>query len=246
VIIPGIGGNPYRIKDRPAAPVFVGGYSEGFAGSASTRSISLTGLTGGVDTAPSHGDIVVVCYCVGGGANDGIDVTISTAGYTEVADLQQNETFTTNLGVFWKFMGSTPDTTVVVGATGNTSRAGAVSIHVWRGIDPNFPLDVVSTTAGGGNTPVANPPSITPITAEAVVLCCAGAAHGQGTATFSHGSLTEVTSAGGSDTDDATSVIGCNEAWSSGAYDAAAYTFSGAIVDNASWIAVTMALRPGP
>src|SRR5512144_1344144 len=95
---------------------YVGGNSIGQAGVTATTSftISLTALTGGSNSSPSEGDLVI--FVAGVGDADGVDgdMTEPSGTYQEVADVYAGATATNeaNLGVFYKFMGATPDTSV--------------------------------------------------------------------------------------------------------------------------------------
>lgn len=93
---------------------------------------------------------------------------MTTAGYTKLCDLSNVNTGTyANLAVFRKIMGATPDTTAVVTAVSLGYLVGVV--HVWRGADLATPEDATTTTAVAGSK---NPdsPSITTVTANAIVL----------------------------------------------------------------------------
>jgi len=116
---------------------------------------------------------------------------------------------------------------------------------VFRGVDPTTPMDVTLTTATGGNSVLANPPSITPVTAGAWIACFGFGAHTDGTDTYtSAGDLTLFTSSGGNTTNDGTAGAGYKDDWVSGSFDPGAWTFSGTDSTSFSWCAVTVALRP--
>ena len=100
-------------------------------GASANFALSLTALQGGIGSAPIEGDLVIVTTGFGGTAN--LDPGVTTAGYTEEADLYGNDqTDDANLSVDWKIMGAVPDTTVTcLGSTVSTNGAGCV-VHVWR------------------------------------------------------------------------------------------------------------------
>lgn len=77
---------------------YVGGNS-----AVATTSISLTSLTGGLDTSPTPGDLVLVYVFVGSD-----DITITSSGYTQHA----YQTISTTMLVASKIMGESPDTVV--------------------------------------------------------------------------------------------------------------------------------------
>lgn len=221
---------------------YVGGLTSTFVGAASgTQTISINGtLTGGSNTSPSANDIVIVVYATGSTADRAIGVT--TAGYTEEAELYSNGTsFDTNLSFSWKRMGATVDTSVVVSATGNNADAGAVAIHVWRGVDTVTALDVARTTATGTGSGRPNPAAITPVTTSAVIIVAGGGAANTG-AVYTASYLSNFRTATSADTNDAMVGIG-SVAWTSGAYDPAVWAGGTANAAD-SWAAVTAALRP--
>lgn len=225
---------------------YVGGTTAAITGStATTTNVSLTGLTGGLASAPAANDLVIVYYGVGSTADRTIGV--GTTGYTEVAELYANDTFDTNLSVSYKTMGVTPDTQVTVSATGATADAGAVAVQVWRYIDTNVstPLDVAVVTATGTNSVLCDPGAITPITPGAMIIAGGAGAHSRGVATYSSSDLRNFITIGGPDsTNDVTVGMGSRAGQANTAFNPAAFTFSG--TDNAqfSWAAVTLALTP--
>lgn len=225
-----------------SSPTFVGSTTAAIAGGSSgTTNVSLTALTGGLASAPAADDLVIVYYGTGSNADRAIGVT--TAGYTEVAELFSSDSNATNLSANYKMMGATPDTQVTVSATGSTLDAGAVAIHVWRNVNLASPLDVTSTTATGSNSVLCNPPAITPVTTGAVIVSGGAGAHSRGVQTYSSSDLSNFATVGANDVFDVTVGVG-SATWTSGAFDPAAFTFSAADDANFSWAAVTLALRP--
>jgi hypothetical protein len=143
--------------------VFVGGATAG--ATSSTPSFSLTGLSGGVDSAPRAGDLVIAAI----GFADSVDRTISTvtSGYTKVADLYANADVDTQLGVFYKYL-TAEETTVQFSIGTSTISRGAV--YVWRNASQASPLDVATTTAATTGNSAPNAPRIIPVTDGAVVV----------------------------------------------------------------------------
>jgi hypothetical protein len=92
------------------AITYVGGVSSSRNGNANaTTTQSLTGLTGGSNSAPSQGDLVVVVCVVG---SQGRNPAQAISGYTTLGT-QLNTTATTydtSLQVSYKVMTATPDT----------------------------------------------------------------------------------------------------------------------------------------
>ena len=234
-------------KGAPAGIQYVGGYVQGFAGTAGNITITLTSLTGGLASSPSTDDLVIVYF----GAGSVADINLIVSGYTEIVELYSNDTFDTNLVVAQKFMGATPDTSfTLTPASGNTSptgtldNAGAVAVQVWRGVDSVTPFDVTQTTDSEQATVLCDPPPITPITSGAIIVSGGAGAHIRGSlGTYSSSDLTAFLSAAGNDVNDATIGLGYH-VWTSGSFDPAAFTFSGSDSTSFSWAAVTLALRP--
>lgn len=188
------------------------------------------------------GDLVVVGYHVASNTDRAIGVT--TAGYTEEAELFANDTYDANLSVSWKVMGSTPDADVSLSSTGSSSHPGHVSIRAYRGVDATTPMDAARTTATGINGLLVNPPAITPVTSGALVVIFGNGAAAQASLATPYASsdLTDFNSGLVSDFYDLAWGVG-HYGWTSGAFDAAAWTGpSSAATD--SWNAVALALRP--
>lgn len=228
------------IVQQRATLVYVGGQTATFAGGTATSNVTFS-LIGGTNATPQAGDLVVIAYGIGTGTSR--NPAISITGYTEIAELFVADTNSTDLEVAYKFMGTTPDTQFTRSATGNTSDTGALIVHVWRNVDPTVPFDVSATTITAANTAVPDPAAITPINTNSVILVAAAAGHADGTDTFTAGYLSNFRTVGGNGTFDVTVGMG-SVAWTSGAYNPAAWTTTIAASTNNSYAAVTMALRP--
>jgi hypothetical protein len=146
----------------------------------------------GADVTVTHpggiatNDVVYVAYAVGHNTSD-FDMQVSTAGYSELADLYANDALDGQLGVFRKVQGATPDSTVVcVGTTASTGSAAAVE-HVWTGADTTTPEDATTTTATGIDSGVVDSPAITTVTANAIVLSTGSNANADTTVTAPSG-----------------------------------------------------------
>ena len=227
-----------------ARPEFVGAATGGRTGSSSTSlTVSLTALTGGIAASPADGDIVVVLAVTGTKANRTLSIKDpATVDYTLIgSELYSDDFVDTNLRLAYKFMGATPDASVVIGPSGSGQDALTVVVHVWRGVDATTPLDVAVTTATGINTGRPNPPAITPTTADAVVLAAGGAAAAIG-AVFTASELANFRSVTQADSNDSMSGMGSFD-WVSGAFDPAGW-LGGTTAATDSWAAITMALRP--
>lgn len=214
-------------------------------GASNNLTLDLTALTGGSGSAALANDVVYVLSVRATGTND--DVTMSTSGYAELADLYANDTADTNLGLFRKVMGGTPDTSAVTSSPGNSGHGAAAIAMVFSGVDTTTPEDVTSVTVTGTNGSLSDPGAITPTTAGAWIVGFYGSAT-EGTttsgptapsgltnwvsATATAGTLRRGQAGAGTKTD-----------WASGAFDPAAW--SGTVNANTdSRAAVTVALRP--
>jgi hypothetical protein len=221
-------------------------------GTGASYTVSLNGtLTGGSNTSPSPGDVVVVFTAFGNTASVAPTVSGNNNGsYTGVTGAHQygNDSWDTCFYGMYKRQGGTVDTSLTIGRVNNTTYGGATVVMVWRGVDPTTPLDVTATTATQNNagTCVFNCPSILPTTAGAVII-----AAGAGTMPATSSAYTAIsgmsnfrTIKGDGSTAD-TGVAAASLDWTSGAYDPAAVS-GGTVNASGSWVGLSMALRPEP
>jgi hypothetical protein len=223
-------------------PTYVGGQVAGRAGNVATASVNFA-LTGGLAAVPAAGDLVIITVVVG---SQGRTPACAVSGYTALGQINANgTTYDTSMDVSWKVMGGTPDTSFTLPATGNAQDAQRYTIQVWRGVDATTPMDVTPVTASGTGTGRPNPGTITPTTAEAIILICAGGAAAAGAAyTGPANYTTNFLTGATADTNDAMVGSGYRAtAWTSGAEDPAVYT-GGTTNAADSWAAYTLALRP--
>jgi hypothetical protein len=220
---------------------YVGGQTSGRAGATSTSSVNFA-LTGGIDTVPRDGDLVIISCAVG---SQGRNAAQAISGYTALTQLNPNSTTQdTSLCVSYKRMGPTPDTSFTLPSTGNNQDAQAYTVQVFRGVNYYTPMDVTPITATGTGTTRADPGAITPQAAGAfIVVCSAGCA--AATSNFTYSALSGVLTFSQADTNDVVVGSGYYDAWSSGAYDPAASSTGSANAAD-SWAAYTLALRPSP
>lgn len=232
----------FSATDRPSGIRYVGGKTFDLAGSTSTDTVSLTDLTGGISSQPQAGDVVIVAFAFGDTTDRNVAVT---TGYTEVADLYDNDAEDINLGVFLKVMVGSPDGDVTIGSSSGTGNRKAGAIQVFRGVDPVTPQDATATTATGTSSLLANPPSITPATVGAYVVAVGAAAHVQGDADlYSSSDTTNFLTIAGDNTIDSIVGMGYIGPWASGAVNPAEFTYGGSSFISNSWAAVSLALRP--
>lgn len=96
-----------------------------------------------------------------------------TTGYTDALAAVNNPTGNEELWVGYKIMGATPDTTFVGTGTGTTVGIGYVTFY-FRGEDTGTPIDTAATSAiSGAASTNPDPPSITTVTDNAIVLAAA-------------------------------------------------------------------------
>jgi hypothetical protein len=222
---------------------FVGGNTASKAGATSGNStIALnSGLTGGISSAVSDGDLVIAAFSTGDVAERSLSITDGSTGYTLIgSELYSNDIIDTNLRVAYKFVSG--DVSTTFGPTGATTAAGAMAVYCFRGVSQSTPLDVSVTTATGADSANANPPSITPVTAGAFIVAVGGCGIETASA-FTSPDLQGFLTVAQSDSDSTAIGIGHKDDWTSGAFDPGAWT-NAASNGAASWAAITIALRP--
>ena len=197
-------------------------------------------------------DLVLVYY--GRASNTSRTPVIVQTGYTNIVSLFANSSHDTNLHVYHKFMGGTPDTEVQITVGSTSSSDGEYMIvEVWRGVNLAAPLDVVdpgaaavARTATGTNSRLANPPTLTPTTVGAkiiVVGACSSNNLAAATLAIGYGNSELALSNNGSTYDLSIAVADID--WVSGAYDPAAFTTADSATGN-TWAAAAFALRFAP
>lgn len=216
-----------------------------FVGSAENSAAEGGDVTLTLPVGTAANDLVIVAGAIGDG--DGVDFTMAmvTSGYTSVADLHADDTSDCDLGVFYKFMGATPDTTAVFDGQGGTDSSEAAVCHVWRGVDLTTPLDVTTTTNTGISSSRADPPSIDWSTSGVVTIAVGACSHRSGaavsfTAPTNYENLVDIAA---DDTEDV--LVGmASRSDPSDPEDPGVFTPSFADNTNHSWCAATLALRP--
>ncbi len=223
---------------------YVGGLTAGITAiSTATQSISLTSL------GLVQGDLVLVSYSLSTVSSDAnLSAKISTSGYTQITELFANDTNAANTAVFRKFMGATPDSSLVIVGKNTTAQGGTVVISVFRGVNTAVPLDVTTTTAVAIDTGNANPAAITPAKANNVIVVFANSATSLTLRTYTTASTAylsgfqQVNNAGS--TTGSTAGSGYITGQSAGvSYDPAAWALNTDSTNN-SWNAATLVLRP--
>lgn len=119
-----------------------------------------------------EGDLVLL---TGGNSDDtGVDpIGPSTGGYTQDS-LQHTASETFAHGVWYKFMGATPDTQVVGLGTGDTNDAATYVAHFFRGVDSTTPIDAVTVKTGPTISTNPDLDATTTVTNKALVIITVG------------------------------------------------------------------------
>lgn len=131
--------------------------------------VSLTDIkdSANANVSLSQNDFIIVT--MGTTNNSFTDYTYpAISGWTLRADRVVGGTVcANNLGIYHKFMGSSPDGSIAV----PQPPAGwdyVIIVMAFRGINTSTPFDVADATGTGGGNP--DPPSITPVTAGAIIV----------------------------------------------------------------------------
>jgi hypothetical protein len=224
---------------------YVGGVLNGRAGATTTTNQSLTALTGGIGSAPQAGDLVLVYISIGTAAGY-TPSNYTPSGYASIGAYVSvgaaNYTYTDTA---WKFMTSTPDTSVTIPSSGNARNAQSWAIQVFRGVDPTFNPFYAHSAAAGSASGRPNPAAITPSTAGSWITYFGASAAATGAAyTAPTGFATNWLSRTTADTYDSMIGAGYYTGWTSGSYDPAAITEGGTTNSADTWVAVAIALKP--
>lgn len=230
---------------------YVGGVQGGRAGATTTTTQSLSGtLTGGSNTSPSAGDLVVVLCASGADTTAAPSQNISgnnNGAYTGLTAQSSvvATTYDSYQRVSYIIQGSTVDTSITIPSSGSARNAQRWVVHVFRGVDPTTPMDATATYATGTATGRPNPAAITPVTAGAWIAAFYASAAATGAAyTAPTDFATDWLGGTTADTADCMAGGGYYTGWTSGSYDPAAITAGGTTNAADSWTATTIALRP--
>lgn len=206
-------------------------------------------LTGGSDSTPQVGDLVVVAY--GLSANGDITLIIdnpSGTDYTQFGTEQfADDTEDANLRVAYRVMPDPTEadvtlSTTVGGGTGDVTRAGGCEIVVLRGVHAT-PLEQAVQAGTAINTILVDPGSITPTTAGTWILVFGAGASTNTSGNFASSDLTDFRE-NNADDGHAFSIGGGHLEWTSGAFAPATWTWSGSDSTNYSYAWKMIALAP--
>ncbi len=202
-----------------------------------------------------EGDLVLFCNNnaneAGGTGPDRSAAELRATGYTDIhTDIFADDFGDVNLLCCYKIMTASPDSSLTIPNPGGGHPNFVSTIHVFRGVDIVTPIDAAAATATGTNTGVPNPPAYTPVTAGACVIATGGSALAVSNSTthtnpagFSTGTNHFRTIYDNRTVDGAIGTgLKLNWQVSDGAVDPG--TMGGTTNADASWAAVTFALRP--
>ncbi len=220
------------------------GSATGSGSNGANFAVTLSGISG-----LAEGDLVIVAFAMGENINVNMRALVTSPGWTYVTDLYSDDTQDTNLAVYAKFMGATPDASVTLTGTSILTTANSAVAMAFSGVDRTRPFDVTPTTATGIDTVLANPPAIIPVTTGAAVVAIGGGGHLNGSAVTYGGPAnytTNFVTLAANDTNDSVVGMGYNlsPTIGGGGEDPGAFTYSTTDSVNYSWAAVSIALRP--
>lgn len=223
---------------------FVGSKYYGVDNRTASFSMSLTDLTGGLASAPAEGDLVLIyTHMLAGGSdvNPNID---SPTGWMHIDSAKYTSSF------YYKIMGSTPDTSVVIYGTfpnSASTQSASVMVFCFRGVDPITPFDSIGNLVTNGNFG-----SITPVTTDSVIFLLSSFATSANDGDISYSDTNGLKNfrtgqfKAASPSNDRTLIGAGWRKWAGGAYDALPFNFTNAngTVTNTSGRNYTLSLRP--
>lgn len=225
------------------AITYVGGGTD--SDTVGTNSLSVS-LPGGI----AEDDVVVVSNGYGTFYTDpDINIALTTSGYTEIVDLwsedQDNSpAYPTHLATYIKVMGATPDSTVACAGQASSDDGHALVAQVFRGVDTSTPQDASAQSAYHIDTDIVNPPSITTVTDDAVVVAAGVSGGGHTNMTGGSSGYSNYIDDGG----EGQYWCGVGQCWkevaTAGAENPGAWTVTTDFGSDETAISVSMALRP--
>lgn len=219
---------------------YVGGQTAGRAGATSPTNVTFA-LSGGLASVPAFNDLVVITLVVGALART---PAMTISGYTGLGVLSPSgASYRANVNVLYKFMGTTPDTTVTMPSTGNVQDAQRWAIQVFRGVNRSSPI--YSTPASSTNTDgtVVLSTAYTNTINGNTVVYCGGAGVVPGAAYTTNGAAGFMS---GFTADTADAVVAASFTLKNQGSDVAATTFGGGPADMklGAWASYVFTLNP--
>jgi hypothetical protein len=214
----------------------------------SSYTVPTTGLTGGTGTDVQNGDLLVAVSANSCISNQSRGTSGTGLTFSSEASLYSNDNADTSLAVDVAYCNITPPATLDVLKRNNAQDSAAVILLVFRGHDTTTWIDVATTTDTSINGNDPDPPSITPATADALVIACGAGAFNNSVGPFTltagpsgYSDFITIMENGGSTRG---ILLGtATKVWTSGAEDPSAFTPDGTN-GNSSWAAATLAIRP--
>jgi hypothetical protein len=229
---------------QPSNITFIGSSIISRSGATGTTNWSLTELR----TDPSgilgpvtllEDDLVIILLVVGGSTTGGVSVT--TSGYTTLADLSASSTEPVTARVSYKFMGATPDTTVYFTNSGSSLNAQSGVILVYRNVDTSDPFPSIET-ATFTNTVLPTPPAITPESGAFHILVGGGGSHDTGNRPYTNTEYESFDTTSANDTNDCIVGMGASE-WTGGTFTPNRFTWGGSDSSEFSSVAFTAMMK---
>lgn len=160
--------------DASAGIKLVGSTGTSINGNANDITVPLNTLTGGLDTLPSEGDIVVVFTSHSNGSAYSMHVP---TGYTMVTQGSSDAVRQCTSTLSYKIMGAVPDTSLVIPDGSRTQYlSGTVHILVFKGVDLTTPFGAASTITKLDSI-LAQAPTITPTVPGSIMLVGGSGGH---------------------------------------------------------------------
>jgi hypothetical protein len=213
---------------------YVGGRTATRAGATSgVTTMSLSGLTGGIDTVALPDDFIVF---YGGAGDEGSSDVYSPELKLAYVDAATSSSPDITAMLQYGFVDAL--TQITVEASGLATNAQAMALKVFRGVDRNAPFDVKPTRSSLSTSGNANALAITPITPGSAIVAC-GAVEGT-TSGVTISNMDGLIHASSSDTYSASVAMAHLLDWKEGSFDPAQFTN----LSGNSRIAYSLALRP--
>lgn len=125
-------------------------------------------------------DVVILSGGIGHTDNTDYSMALTVGtGWTKVVDTNIQGNRDCDLGIWWKAMGATPDTSVTVSGLATEFSSVCAVAKAFRNVDPTTPMDVAVTTATGNNL-TATPPAIDFVDPKAAVVIVTALSHQRG------------------------------------------------------------------
>jgi hypothetical protein len=158
-----------------------------FVGAAQGADINGASVTVDLTTMSlQENDVLIASFAVAHDAGGLATVSIDSTGWTEIANFRANSGEDVTLGVWYKVMGATPDTSFVTTATGDATDSTGAIVRAYRGVDTTTPLDVTPTTSTNTSGFIPDPPSITTANDYTMIVGIGAASHTGGTMYLYH------------------------------------------------------------